>query len=66
MLVMNNTLFREVLFTWMEYLSIKYSFLNVSPSIPVLPVNKLILVGSRANSSSAQAFSMSFQPFSRE
>ncbi len=59
---MKSTELREVLFTWIWCLSIRNLFLKVSPSMPVLPVKRLILVGSTANSSSAQAFSISFHP----
>ncbi len=37
MLVMNSTVLREVLLIWMPYLSIRYLFLKVSPSMPVWP-----------------------------
>ena len=62
MLVMNSTVLREVLLIWIPYLFIRYSFLKVSPSMPVAPMAMVMRLGSTTNSSLAQASSILFQP----
>ena len=62
MLVMNSTVFREVLLTWIPCRSIRYLCLNVSPSTPVRPMCRVSRLGSTTNSSVRQASSMAAIP----